>query len=1138
MKEFGPINQDRLTTQPRPSKLERRGDIFMPGEPGQGEVPPIHHQTPIEPVEAVSQRRSQPASPERQQEVREAWMKRREEQKRGGERITREQLETEETLIRMGIPPISGGSGDEPEDSQGQPPAQEQPAETDAQAPEKRTFKPSTEWQEIPKGVAIPPGATIRMDMESGKSYAKWDTPPETEIEYEFVAESSAGGGGQEPPAPPASPPGGDNGNQDQGETGNVRAEEAGMAGVGPISTEGVSNPQILGELEAVNSLIGERGGVDYEFLKSTQHRLARLSGEDIPGAEKNTAMSRLAVLIADKETEMRHLSKEERSRELAREITGQTGHNLEEILIDSKKRDEVFNDLFAGVDATPHEFFERAFNPLTYGMRFERFMDIIRNGSIGKIKAGEEALTEDQQKSLKTDFDRYQTERRVRQSLHDANAILYLPSIKAKQLYESMQQFSSDLGTFAWKMTGVKQMMDIYEAALREDMIENNGYLRPEAVTGTVIKSGVESGKEAVVGVKRGSVEEKTKDRFKQMMKAHLIARKNAQGQNETIPEFKDWEIDRIFTISRGMMIMSERLLSLAAESRLPKGHAQYSSLFLQDVIQSYAPYIHLLGKYGVTAESLAAYLYKEGEGQRLLGDIRRWNPHELREIVKKFTTGGAEAVEEILYSDEAMRYLMRPNPNRAGDIFTWVSWRVIQEPETVSMIQDFLDNGWNQRYPKAPDRLEYRKFIAGFKPTKEEKDGKEKAEKEKDKVKSRRDKKEIDNRMKARMLSEWAIIHPDAPGIDVYKGYAEEREQWIGTAIKLEKQRRDLEKLKSSDPELRIDGEIARGKAITIIKEMVKFQPHRLYLVSPEIRDRLKGRFSDGDLNNALNDLSLVETAILRDRERLIYEEGKKFENLDLTDGNGNGYFRRYFEEAIRTESGEPDTERIEKAIAFAQALKADYNGNTEKYHDEFIKNREYKHGFVLWTGDAPIDEYNANAVGPTAGFARRARDNQNQTEAFEEEIKMLVSLREIKTPDQAIKALMAVYDKIAIYDGGKAKQAIAEKAKGLAYFFGADTLTNVPVLGQMLEQAGKASVAQMVYGKGSGVWHAAETRYFFNELKNRGMLTKADYAKIAKEGFATKLDVVMDIGSAAAQLIALAFILYMMQKIAKEK
>ncbi|MCL5434779.1 MAG: hypothetical protein M1405_00080 [Patescibacteria group bacterium] len=238
MTERGPRAID-LTNQANPHRLNVRGDIFMPGEPGGGETPPIHHpaaetsKKPSEPAESKPTSRYLPVTFERQQEVREAWMRRREEQERGGERITREQLETEEKLIRMGIPPISGGSGDEPEDSQGQP------TETDAQAPERRTFKPSAEWQEIPRSVAIPPGATIRMDMESGKSYAKWDTPPETEIEYEFGAESAGDGGGQEPPVrgagPPASPPGGDGGGNEPpappvtppgGEGGNGNGDE------------------------------------------------------------------------------------------------------------------------------------------------------------------------------------------------------------------------------------------------------------------------------------------------------------------------------------------------------------------------------------------------------------------------------------------------------------------------------------------------------------------------------------------------------------------------------------------------------------------------------------------------------------------------------------------------------------------------------------------------------------------------------------------------------------------------------------------------------------------------------------------------------------------------------------------------
>jgi len=35
-------------------------------------------------------------------------------------------------------------------------------------------FSPSLNWQEVPEGVVIPPGAEIRMDMATGKNYARW----------------------------------------------------------------------------------------------------------------------------------------------------------------------------------------------------------------------------------------------------------------------------------------------------------------------------------------------------------------------------------------------------------------------------------------------------------------------------------------------------------------------------------------------------------------------------------------------------------------------------------------------------------------------------------------------------------------------------------------------------------------------------------------------------------------------------------------------------------------------------------------------------------------------------------------------------------------------------------------------------
>lgn len=52
-------------------------------------------------------------------------------------------------------------------------------------------FRPSTEEQEIPPGLAIPEGATVRVDQQTGKNYARWDKPPDVELEYELPENTS-----------------------------------------------------------------------------------------------------------------------------------------------------------------------------------------------------------------------------------------------------------------------------------------------------------------------------------------------------------------------------------------------------------------------------------------------------------------------------------------------------------------------------------------------------------------------------------------------------------------------------------------------------------------------------------------------------------------------------------------------------------------------------------------------------------------------------------------------------------------------------------------------------------------------------------------------------------------------------------
>jgi hypothetical protein len=96
----------------------------------------------------------------------------------------------------------------------------------------------------------------------------------------------------------------------------------------------------------------------------------------------------------------------------------------------------------------------------------------------------------------------------------------------------------------------------------------------------------------------------------------------------------------------------------------------------------------------------------------------------------------------------------------------------------------------------------------------------------------------------------------------------------------------------------------------------------------------------------------------------------------------------------------------------------------------------------------------------------------------------------------------------------------------------------LVNVPGLGQLLELTGHASVAQFVWGKNAPVWHATQTRYLFTAARNMNIISQERYDKITQQGFASKFDVALDIGSAMTQLAALALAFYMMQELYKRK
>ncbi|MEK7573684.1 MAG: hypothetical protein AAB531_04635 [Patescibacteria group bacterium] len=1086
------INSNPPTLDVRGPRMERGRDIFMP-EPGNGET----QQTPREPHKAKVEL-------PQIEKVRKEW-----DEFNKGKTLTPEDLRKQRSMIALGIKPSS----------------------------EKRD--PDEEWMKKEIEKKLEESERLGAPVIVGAS----DTDPNGEDatpEVEFVAvdekkeasQTAAGAGGEggeppeEPPTATAAP--GESEDNENGLSAPSRLD--------PASFEDEAFRNMAYELDTQLTLVGRKGVLPEDYIQNLRNETRRILSDDALRTREGLTdeeLRRINTRRIEAERLMEELNlraKETQTKYREQNVRGRlaeltTEHSVKDLLTNRKARDQVFNDIFAGVDSTPHEFFQTAFNQLTHGMRYEAFMDIIRNGSVGRFEQGvDEGWTPEQKsqyaKELAEDFQRYQLERRNRETLHNMNAILYLPGVNLEQLMENMQRFGSELGDFTVRQAGVPEMMNIYEAVLREGMMKNNGYLRPEEVEGYIRVEVGEDGNPRTV-YKMAETEEKTKARFKSMLRKGLIVMKTEDGESKVVDaNMPDWEIDRRFTTARAMMIVSERLISIAAESKLPKGGV-YTSLFLQDILQSYSPYIHLLMKYSVTESGLAAYLrsddqsigFKKGMGGRKIMEFMGvFSPAELEKALKM-----AEEDPAGLLQSSEFKYLMRQNPNMAGDIFTWVSWRLGDDPDEWTMSKEFLQAG-----------------------------------------KGRMEGRWGDNDIHKPLKPENNISGEPYTDEQWRKDYENEYANWIGTSVRFERLRWSLSSFDSKDPKLKEKFRKALPRATQILNRMADLQPHRLFTVSKDIRARVGHRFLGVDkdvefteehwkkIEQVLEDLNIVERSMLDKREEIL-DKGKTFNTMSLANTDLNDPEFDFFNSIEVTAEDAPNATpeermemtklRRENARAFAQLIRQDFATNSNDYLNEFIYNREYTHGFALWSGDVPINEFRMSILGKT-GIARRARDNKAQSEAAAAEIELLGNLNKIHTQDQLVDGLEKIKNHISAYDSGKAKRAITDKALGLIKFYSSDWSTQIPIIGPALAKFRRTSMAQIVYGKEMPSWQPIEVTNFIMKLKNRGLITKAQAKELASHGGGRPFDVSRDAAVTIAQLIVIAMTLYMFEELTKER
>lgn len=954
----------------------------------------------------------------------------------------------------------------------------------------------------------------------------------------------------------------------------------------------------------------------------------------------------------------------------------------VKDVIVNRRIRNQVYNDLFAAVDSTPHEFWQQAWNPLTQGARYELFMEYIRSLSeaglpeleqeVGKeylvqylknrrmFFAGQnipvdqintvavyDALPQNQRellasaltRELREDHSQYQKERHARETLHNANALMYRSNIQPDQVFNYIKEFGGELGDMAHRFQGIRQMMNLYEEQVRLAMLRHGGYLRAEDVLGktsTEVRQELGSDVQVRVRSEKSVIEKEAKKAFIDMYNRNMIythaengdvvSMKTANG-NKPI---EDWEVERILTISRGMMLASQRLLSLAGESRLT-GEARINQLFLQDILYASSYFIHLDAKYHVPGmKPTGALIFEPG--------IKKWGPgfdlwiqpHRLGPAYKAHKQWKDYPVEFLESHDLAD--LQRQNPNRAGDLFTWLSeWRLKEDVRgNETIIRDFMQRGQrkmleiivaNNQMHNDYNALRQAARFAGITP---------------DEFFVAHQDVTYENLVKAEKpytehdvaaINLYIYLH-GGTGIDAanradilqLNGRLNEYAKWVGTGLRFERMRGDLTYLDSfKDKKNQPKAKAAVPRAMELLSHIVDFQPDKIFLKSRKIQARVMPRIRelwqsgtytkpDGTvitvtqngifseerfqeiLSSTMMDLSFMQDMVYKNRSYILEQDGT-FDNITFLDRNGNVKFNldliydaannivhdvappdpNLYPGGAQSVEYQNDLQKyndllqdrqqmrihIEQQLQngtvrqFIQLMQEDWDthhggiaetkrhdgakeDNTPSYFEEFIKYREYYHGYVLWSGDAPLDEMHMTAVGPTGSFTMRAGNSLDNYKAAQAGNDLLGNLKNIQTPEQAIPFLGNIYKPIFNYDAGRAQEVLGEWAETLLKVYGADWQAVLPLWGGFRGWIGKSSFIQSWYGKRMAIWQAQEKRHLIDLMKEKGYLSDAKYSELKVLARARWWwEIPVDKLNYPLQLLLLAGTIYVLQK-----
>lgn len=551
---------------------------------------------------------------------------------------------------------------------------------------------------------------------------------------------------------------------------------------------------------------------------------------------------------------------------------------------------------------------------------------------------------------------------------------------------------------------------------------------------------------------------------------------------------DIADWEIRRAISLARGMGIVTGRFFEIVADHGIPKTN-MLNSWWANSLVKNIA-FFQQATRFDVGRERNAIL------GYRLEGGGGPWSTSELVNYRKM---GPQKILDALVNEGDDDRLIQMKNPFHIGSIFTQTGWRWKADKVNMASAAAHL----LEEDPFSPI-IGVGLLIEAQRGYLESTDLLSSAERAEARTLLSVDVKTKGDRAKA-IIHKGLHLSSEISPLKLFNGLTRLRQDVLTKHYGTSVQNRDGQLFITND-QLRDD-----IKALSLVQEHMqreRIDAYNRYLASDELRI-FRERLARNEVTES-------------DRPRAVLPEPHLHYSVLVTS----------VDPAVRARQ-EDQARRVEQ---LAKHIEHEFmSGGDNSHMHRVMHNLEHKGWKVPWilgTDDIPYDALKFSAIPGDTIKRRWDADILPVVQTAGLYGKFIMNMSEFQSQHDIVKAMTEIHNTLSGHDGDVAQDAIRYLAEGVGKFYKKDWTTRLPLGIGKLEGylGGKASYAQVVYGRGQMAWDELDMQAFLHHIHAAGIVNHHQMEELKKRLGAENYQLVWAAMRSGIPMFLLGFI-YMM-------